>query len=889
MRKEEPTAEQSASQKDAAQSSSAPIPLPPAFQTFGSDVDTSDQDTPTLKGKTLPYQKSGMVSTSKFPEIPGYRVIRILGQGGMGAVYLAEEETLQRQVALKIVAQGMSGSQALRNRFESEVKALASLQHPNIAQLFSAGQHNQTPYFVMEFVDGPTLDEFAKTPMGAKAAAKFMTLLCDAMEYCHQQGMLHRDLKPSNILLTQDHQPKIADFGLAKTINSDSSSTNTGEILGTPGYMAPEQASGVVKNMDARCDVYGLGAILFRILTGRAPFVAAEPFQAVMMVLADDPIRPRKLAPNIPSDLETICLKCLEKKADHRYASASELKDDLNRFLEERPINARSTSLFRKSVKWIKRNPTASVATFSILLAVAGAISGLVIHNSALSQELERSNRLADRGSEFAKWITGEHLHSLDQIAGTTKPRGALVEQVKEFLNDSYDDMPSDSKYTSRLGSTYAQLAANIGGSGHNTLGLLDEAKTNFLTAIKLYDQAITDSDNKGTVHRLKIDALLELTEIYRKLDQPDERDKVFQQACELIEELDADSAETVFIEIQIIDKKIDRLMEANQHEAALKGLDELEALLTKLNLTDLGADPILMRTEIVHQEIFVASNRGLCQEFIGNLEIAEEHFRETVRLSKQIFESDLENVLYSKRTSTTLIQLADCLFAQVKVEKALEIYRDALEISRELAAKDVYSVGAKLDLATKLSRVASAQQYLGGFKEGETAISEAIKIHKTLRKKKHQDINIDRGLMIYLQTKATLCMLQSEIDRAAKHFEEHRNICDEKLSADPNDGFTLNQIAESELTHALMLISQWMSQEIDPATVRESEVYKDIKRHLKAAKETYLRIAEIMPLNYHQENQQQRVQETDDIVEQAVNEIIKALQNSDSTTSTSS
>lgn len=881
VRKEKPIAGEESAPPSVSQSKANPIPLPPGFQSQVSEVAQSPEDASTLLGGTLPHQKSGIAKTSKFPEIPGYRIVRLLGQGGMGAVYLAEEETLQRQVALKIVAQGMSGSQALRSRFESEVKALASLQHPNIAQLLTAGQHNETPYFVMEFVDGPTLDQHAKTPMEGRAAAKFMTILCDAVEYCHQQGMLHRDLKPSNILLNQDHQPKIADFGLAKAINSDSSSTNTGEILGTPGYMAPEQASGIVKTLDARCDVYGLGAILFRVLTGRAPFVAAEPFQAVMMVLAEDPIRPRKLAPNIPGDLETICLKCLEKKTAHRYESAAELRDDLNRFLEERPIKARSTSMLRKGIKWVKRNPTASVATFSILLALTGAIFGLVIHNSTLANELERSKRLADRGSEFAKWITGEHLQSLDTIAGTTQPRGALVKQVKEFLNDSYHDMPSDPKYTSRLGNTYAQLAANIGGSGQNTLGLLDEARSNFLTAIDLYDQAMEESPQKNTILNLKIDALLELAVIYRKLEQPEKRKQVFQQAQELTRELDPSLADTVYVEIQIVDTKIDDLMEANEHEAALPKLDELAKLIDKITSMDLGDDPENMTIEITNQEIFLASNRGLCHEYIGNLPIAEGHFEETVRLSKRVYEASPENVLAAKRSSTALIQYADCLFAQEKGEEALAIYHEALAIARELSAKDQFSVGAQTDLATKLSRIAGAQQYLGAFAEGASAISEAITIHQTLLERNHQDVAIERGLLIYLQTKGTLCMLQEDIENAEKNFQEHENLCNERLKADAKDSFTLNQVAERELSVALMLVHQWMGQEIDPPTVRESQIYLDIKRHLKNADETYSKITELVPLNYHQENQKQRVQDTDDVVESVVEQLIEAFESS--------
>lgn len=845
-----------------------PVPLPPDFK--------SSSGEPTVHSVHTLQQVSGETVASpnseEIPQIPGFEITRILGQGGMGTVYLATDVSLQRKVALKLVAQGVAGSQSVRTRFESEVKSLAALQHPNIAQLFSAGQHNQTPYFVMEYVDGPTLTEHAKTPMDAKTAAEFMVLVCEAIEYCHQQGVLHRDLKPSNILLTRDHQPKIADFGLAKTIDSDSSSTRTGEILGTPGYMSPEQASGVVKNLDRRCDVYGLGAILYRLLTGRAPFDAAQPFQTVMMVLSNDPVLPRKLVPNVPTDLEIICLKCLEKKPSDRYASAQELKDDLVLFLDEKPIKAQATSSFRKCVKWIKRNPTATVAITSVLIAILGAIAGLAVHNHQLTRELERSKRLANQGSEFAHWITGEHLGSLNEISGTTQSRSELVEKVKQFLKNSYDDMPSDSKFTFRLGNTYAQLAANHGGSRQNTLGKLQEAEKNFLTAIQLYDLAMNDGEDRVEVLRLKIDALLELYDIYNKLSQLAERDRMLQDAQQLAGELDPQLPEAIYIHVQMLVKRIDRKMEENQSEDALELLDGLESLIVKLKSSNFETEH--RDGEIVNQEILLASSRGICQENLGRLKLAEKHFRKSMQLATQSLESDPENVLKARRATTTIIHLADCLFAQEMGEEALEMYQNALEVSAALASQDPDSVEAQLDHALKLSRVASAQQYLGDYANGQKAISEAIQIHYRLKKQGKQNINIDRGLMIYIQSKATFCQLLDQVDQAKELFKEHRKICDETLQQDPQSSFCLNQIAESELSQALMLLSNWTLQEIDPENLRESSMYSEIKQHLKNSADTYKCIEELGPLNYHQKQQQQRVRQTNELVEQLVDQI---------------
>ena len=302
--------------------------LPPEFET----VDPQTRAEPD----TVEEPKDTVSGLKELPEIPGYQSIRQLGQGGMGVVILANDLSLERKVAIKLVSYGLSGSKTLRDRFDAEVKTLASLHHPNIAQLYSAGESGDAPYFVMEFVDGTTLDEIAREPLNSRDAAKLLETLSDAIDYCHSQGVLHRDLKPSNILMTKNDVPKIADFGLAKVLGADTSSTKTGEVLGTPGFMSPEQAGGIVKNIGPSCDVYGLGAILYRLLTGRAPFVAAEPFQAIIMVLSDDPVRPRKLVPDISLDLETICLKCLEKKTSQSISIGERIEGRIEKIPEWR-------------------------------------------------------------------------------------------------------------------------------------------------------------------------------------------------------------------------------------------------------------------------------------------------------------------------------------------------------------------------------------------------------------------------------------------------------------------------------------------------------------------------------------------------------------------------
>ncbi|MFI5455665.1 MAG: serine/threonine-protein kinase [Isosphaerales bacterium] len=287
--------------------------------------------------------------------VPGYDILEELGRGGMGVVYKARHRRLQRLVALKMVLAGSHVGQVGLARFRAEAEAVAKLLHPNIVQIFETGEHEGRPYFSLEFVEGGSLDKrIAESPTSPRGAARFVETLARAMEVAHQRGIVHRDLKPSNILLAKlgsqssvirnreldssslpaDHwsrttMPKIADFGLAKRVGDDSSQTQSGAILGTPSYMAPEQAGGKNREVGPAADIYSLGAILYELLVGRPPFKAGNPIDTVRQVVEQEPVPPRQLEPRVPYDLETICLKCLEKDPARRFTSAVELAEDL--------------------------------------------------------------------------------------------------------------------------------------------------------------------------------------------------------------------------------------------------------------------------------------------------------------------------------------------------------------------------------------------------------------------------------------------------------------------------------------------------------------------------------------------------------------------------------
>jgi WD40 repeat protein len=321
--------------------------------------------------RTGPQPGNGVAAPVTSP--PGYDILEELGRGGMGVVYKARHLALRRIIALKMILGGAYASGAHLDRFRTEAEAIARLQHPHIVQIHEVGEHEGLPYLALEYCDGGSLArKLAGTPLQPAAAAALVEKLASATQAAHDKGVIHRDLKPGNVLLAEDGTPKISDFGLAKRLDDTGKIiadglTETGAIMGSPSYMAPEQAGGKSKQLGPACDIYALGAILYECLTGRAPFQAATPWDTVMQVANVEPVPPARLNPKVPRDLETICLKCLQKEPGKRYASAADLADDLRRFQAGEVIRARPVGKLERTLKWVRRRP----AVASLLAAVA--------------------------------------------------------------------------------------------------------------------------------------------------------------------------------------------------------------------------------------------------------------------------------------------------------------------------------------------------------------------------------------------------------------------------------------------------------------------------------------------------------------------------------------
>ena len=347
----------------------------------------------------LPTKRNRRPLSSQLASFGDYEIIDEIARGGMGVVFKARQQSLNRVVALKMILAGQSAGMEEIQRFRSEAEAAANLDHPGIVPVYEIGEHNGHQFFSMGFIDGQSLQSaLINGPLPPRFAVELTKKIAEAVSYAHECGVIHRDLKPANVLIDKNGEPRVTDFGLAKRIDSNSELTRTTQAMGSPSWMPPEQASGKSAMVDKRADVYALGAILYNLITGRPPFQAATHLDTMIQVIETEPARPRTLNSRIPADLETITLKCLEKKPKNRYQTALKLAEEFDRFLKDEPIEARPIGKAERTWRWCKRKPMAAISSFLavVLLISCGSYFLLYLNISAREKKLDLQNQRLD-------------------------------------------------------------------------------------------------------------------------------------------------------------------------------------------------------------------------------------------------------------------------------------------------------------------------------------------------------------------------------------------------------------------------------------------------------------------------------------------------------------
>jgi serine/threonine protein kinase/tetratricopeptide (TPR) repeat protein len=464
------------------------------FPEYAPDLSTFLQELPAPQAlRTVEEQLRGPREEPgpSFPAVPGYEVLGELGRGGMGVVYKARQVGLKRLVALKMLREVALAGPQERARFRAEAEAVARFQHPHIVQIHEVGVYDGRPFFSLEFVDGGSLaGRLGGTPLPAGEAAGLVEQLARAMHYAHQRGVVHRDLTPANVLLSFSRSPpasaeaaggerlngavpKITDFGLAKRLDAPQGQTHSGVIMGTPPYMAPEQAAGKAGQISPLTDVYALGAVLYETLTGRPPFKAETHLDTILQVLSQEPVAPSRLNPKVPRDLETICLKCLQKEPAKRYASAEELADDLRRFGQNKPIRARPVGRVGRLWRWCRRQPVLAGLIAALVLVFLAGFAGVTWQwRRAEEQSRRAQDSIQETFDTVDHYFTRVSEEELLEVPGMQPLRQKLLEDAvayyRQFLGQ-WQETRADPGFLARLARAHhrvAQIIEAVGPAG---------------------------------------------------------------------------------------------------------------------------------------------------------------------------------------------------------------------------------------------------------------------------------------------------------------------------------------------------------------------------------------------------------------------------------------
>lgn len=754
---------------------------------------------------TMSAARSG---DTEFPTAPpDFEILQELGRGGMAVVYRARQLSLDRIVALKVVATALAASPEMLPRFRQEAQAAAQLHHPNFVQIYEVGQFAGRPYLALEYVSGGTLQRrLDGRPLTSDRAARLIETLARAVHYAHRRGIVHRDLKPANILLEpldglrpespeanhdsgiwlDDHggsaqalRPKISDFGLAKAAQCESHLTITGQVLGTPSYMSPEQTTGQSDAIAAASDVYSLGAILYQLLTGRPPFLGKSMLDVLEQVRSEPPRPPRHLQPDVPRDLETICLHCLEKSPQRRYATAEHLADDLRRFLNHVPISVRPSGWLERGVKWVRRRPAVAGLSLAVAVSLLGGLIGVGwqsykanVYAARASKERDHVRRLhaaataerdraaalrveAERQARIATALQADAERNFQRAfeavngirrLGTNyyqQPEHTPVgRELLQFTLQYYEGFLSDDSSDPRVRAAAAEAFSHAGDIVAS-LGERERAVEFFRRAIRLGEQLSADQPGDATPLRGLADSWRKLGNSLRHLDRCSESEvayrkaiEQYQRAVELIPR-----HRNLRVTLANTHTNLSATLWARRHIAeAVAQCDQAEKLLRALAA---GPANDYIRTELA----ICLDDQGELLLDQGAFDAANRKFDEAFALRRRLHQAKPDDAVARRLLSRSFVNLSRIGPWKQQWDTARKHAESAVALLEKLAEENPARLDMQQEYPTALNRLAALLLERDAAEEAERPLREALRIREQMAARFPEDLATMLGL----------------------------------------------------------------------------------------------------------------------------------------------
>jgi serine/threonine-protein kinase len=693
-----------------------------------------------IRKDDTPRDGAGM-APGTLPSLPGYEICEELGYGGMGVVYRARQVALDRMVALKMIRGGALAGPDQVARFRTEALAVALLRHPHIVQIYDVGEQGGCPFLALEFIEGGSLaQKLHGTPLPARQAAELVEPLARAMNYAHKQGIVHRDLKPANVLLTADGTPKITDFGLAKQLEGEAGPTASGELLGTPSYMAPEQTRGKTGAVGPAADVYALGAMLYECLTGRPPFLGDTALETLEQARCREPASPRLLQPKVPRDLETVCLKCLEKEPQRRYASAGALADDLGRFLAGKPILARPIRAWARGIKWARRKPAlasllavSALAAVTLLAVILSYTTQLRKTNDDLNEALANAEDKRLQSNESFRWarlavddfatkVSEDKRLKAHDLEGLRKE---LLQAALNYYKEFVKQRPNDSDVEEERARAFQRL------------GLLTKEIGRHQEAIEALREAVDSlkklaREHPGNAHHQAqlAAALNDVGMVYIDLRQSDLAEASFRDARDIRQQLTREHPTVAAYQSALADcwNNLAVLygetgrphLAETAHEAARDVWEKLTKEYPEVEEYKSG---------LVDSHF----NLGLLYEETDRLGLAEKSYRQSCNLARELIRDHPAVPAHQGALAKSLTNLGLVYVETARPDQAVEAYREALGFYQKLTDDHPKISDYRDNLARLHHNLGQAYEDLRRPQDAERAYGESRKLREQL------------------------------------------------------------------------------------------------------------------------------------------------------------